>query len=131
MQHYRDLKVWNKAMNLAEIIFDQTEAFPKSQLYVLTSQMQRSALSIPSNIAEGRGRNSESEFAYFLNVARGSLCELQTQTDLATRLNFLNADQSEKINNQCDEVLRMLHGLRSNLKLDSKKAVSSELSAVS
>ena len=117
-------------MDLAEALFRQTELFPQSQLYILTAQMQRCALSIPSNIAEGRGRNSESEFAYFLNVARGSVCELQTQIDLATRLGFLPQDTAKKLTAQCEEVLRMLHGLRATLKTQPKKAVSSKLSAV-
>lgn len=130
MQNYRELHVWKKGMDLAETVFRQTELFPKSQLYVLTTQMQRCALSIPSNIAEGRGRNSESEFSYFLNVARGSVCELQTQIELATRLNFLPEEDAKHLSVQCDEVLRMLHGLRATLKPETKKAVSSKLSAV-
>lgn len=117
-------------MDLAEMIFRHTELFPKSQLYVLTAQMQRCALSVPSNIAEGRGRNSGSEFAYFLNVARGSVCELETQIDIAARLKFLSLTQAEELCIKCDEILRMLHGLRSTLKLQTKKAVSSQLSAV-
>jgi four helix bundle protein len=131
VQHYRDLLVWKKGMELAEAIFRQTDFFPKSQRYVLTAQIQRCALSIPSNIAEGRGRNSESEFACFLNVARGSTCELQTQIDLARRLDFMSAEHAQLLSEQCEELLRMLHGLRTTLKHDSKKAVSSKLSAVS
>lgn len=122
MQHYRDLHVWKKGMDLAEAIFRQTELFPKSQLYVLTAQMQRCALSIPSNIAEGRGRNTESEFSYFLNVARGSACELQTQIELAMRLNFISSEESKFLSAQCEESLRMLHGLRSTLKLNTKQS---------
>ncbi|MFM9889913.1 MAG: four helix bundle protein [Rickettsiales bacterium] len=130
MQHYRDLLVWKKGMDLAEAVFRQTESFPKSQLYVLTAQMQRCALSIPSNIAEGRGRNSESEFAYFLNVTRGSACELQTQIELAERLNFMTTENGKLLSARCEEILRMVHGLRTTLKSNAKKAVGSKLSAV-
>jgi four helix bundle protein len=128
MQNHKNLAVWKKAMELAEAIFKQTALFPREQLYVLTAQMQRSALSVASNIAEGRGRNSENEFAYFLNIARGSLTELQTQIQLAQRLGFLSSKEAVQLEKQSDEVLRMLHGLRD--KLSRTKAVSSKLSAV-
>ena len=135
MQHHKELQVWHKAMELAEAVFKRTAAFPRDQLYVLTAQIQRCALSVPSNIAEGRGRNSENEFAYFLNVARGSLAELQTQMELAMRLGYLTPKEEAAFTKQAEEVFRMLYGLRQKLKetkapTEKPKAVSSKLSAV-
>ena len=87
---YRDLIVWQKSMDLAKEIYLITKTFPKEELYGLTSQIRRCAISIPSNIAEGKGRNSDKEFVRFLQIALGSVYELQTQLELSLQLNYVN-----------------------------------------
>jgi four helix bundle protein len=127
VQNYRDLNVWQKAMQLAEDIFRVTENFPNTQRYVLVAQMQRSALSVPSNIAEGRSRHSEKDFIYHLNVARGSLAELETQIILAHRLKFLDEVTMQRLLNLSNEVTKMLFGLRTSLKSDDSEAITCNL----
>ena len=116
IKHYRDLKVWQKAMDMAEEIFKNTTAFPSEQRYVMVSQMQRCALSVPSNIAEGRSRHSEKDFIYHLNVAKASLAELETQIILASRLEYIKADKAENLLYQTEEITKMLHGLKTSLR---------------
>jgi four helix bundle protein len=87
---YRDLRVWQKSMDLAEHVYRLTENFPRAEIYGLTSQLRRAAVSIPSNIAEGQGRTSKGEFRLFLGNARGSLLEVETQLMLANRMAYLN-----------------------------------------
>ena len=87
---YEDLKVWRRAMDLVLSIYRCTAAFPKREVYGLTSQMRRSAVSVPSNIAEGKGRHSRKELLQFLFHARGSLLELRTQVTIARELGFLH-----------------------------------------
>jgi four helix bundle protein len=88
-QSYRDLVAWNKAMELVMEVYRLTQGFPKEEIFGLMSQLRRSAVSIPSNIAEGQGRLSKGEFRNFLGNARGSLSELETQVLIAEKLNFL------------------------------------------
>lgn len=90
MESHKDLKVWQESMNLVVEIYKITNHFPKEELYALTSQMKRSALSIPSNIAEGAGRNGKAEYCRFLYIALGSASELETQIEIAYRLNFIS-----------------------------------------
>src|SRR5437764_1229466 len=97
IQTYRDLRIWEEAMELVEEIYKITSAFPKDELYELTSQMRRSAISIPSNIAEGHGRKGSKEFMHHLSIAKGSLAELETQLILSLRLQYLNRDDLKPI----------------------------------
>lgn len=115
IQNYQDLKVWQRSKELAKEIFRLTYDFPKEQQYVLVSQMQRSALSIPSNIAEGRSRHSKNDFIYHLNVAKGSLAELETQIIIAYELNFIQKSNADIILVECSEITRMLYGLKDSL----------------
>jgi four helix bundle protein len=92
---YRDLHVWQKAMLLAEEVYAATGTFPKEEVYGLTAQMRRAAVSVASNIAEGQGRHSRGEFLQFLGHARGSLAELSTQVTLAGRLKLVSPDAEE------------------------------------
>lgn len=85
VQDYKDLLVWQKAMDLAELIYHITESFPDREMYCLTKQVRRAAVSVPSNIAEGQGRQSTGEFRHFLGIARGSLLEVEIQMRLAYR----------------------------------------------
>ena len=96
MAGYRELKVWRLAMELAEEVYKLCTEFPKHEVYGLTSQLQRAAVSVPSNIAEGQARNSSKEFGHFLSIARGSLAEMETQIMLAQRLNYLTAELPDR-----------------------------------
>lgn len=104
-------------MELADRIYDACELFPKSQLYVLAAQMQRSAISVPSNIAEGCARAGKKEFVQFLYIARGSLAELETQLILAYRRKYVATDAFEMCNTLIRKVGKMLIGLISSQKL--------------
>ncbi|MDR3762873.1 MAG: four helix bundle protein [Acidobacteriota bacterium] len=101
---YRDLIVWQKAKALAIFVYRITEEFPKQEIFGLTAQMRRSAVSIPSNIAEGQGRNSKTDFMRFLCIARGSLLELATQIEIALELQLGNQEGLTGLMKQCDEV---------------------------
>lgn len=108
MTTHKDLKVWKKSMDLVESIYVATKLFPKDELYGLTSQMRRAAVSIPSNIAEGAARKSKKEFLQFLYVALGSISELETQCIISKRLKYIDqTDTMEKI----EEICKMLTSL--------------------
>jgi four helix bundle protein len=108
---YEDLKVWRRAMDLVLEVYRSTNSFPKQEIYGLTSQMRRAAVSIPSNIAEGKGRFSRKELLQFLFHARGSLLELQTQITIGRELGFLAAAEGQKLTDLASEVGRLLNGL--------------------
>ena len=116
IKSHRDLIVWQKSMNLVVSVYRATDSFPKTETYGLTSQTRRAATSIPANIAEGQGRRLSKEFIYFLANARGSLWELDTHLEAATRLGYLTGDQHGKLQSQMDEVGRMLNGLMRSIK---------------
>ena len=108
MKTHKDLDVWNKSMEFAEQAYRLTRTFPKEEQFGLVSQIRRSAVSIPSNIAEGAARNSSKEFMQFLYVAMGSLSEIETQLLLAKRLTFFG---EENIFDDIESIRRMLLGL--------------------
>jgi four helix bundle protein len=110
-RHFRDLLVWQKAMVLAETIYALSEGFPKREVFGLTAQMRRCAVSVPSNIAEGHGKLTDRNLALFLGHARGSLYELASQMELAVRLGFYEEGSARMALEQIDEVARMLNGL--------------------
>ena len=112
---YKDLIVWQKAMNLAELIYKATKQFPREELYGLTSQIRRAAVSIPSNIAEGQARQSTAEFRNFLSIAQGSLAEVETQLMLAIRFEYLPAPQAAPMFQLREEISKMLTALRAKL----------------
>jgi len=112
---YRDLRVWHQAMTLAEHVYEATKGFPQDERYGLTGQMRRSAVSVPSNIAMGRGRGTDAELIRFCRIAYGSLMELETQAELAHRLGVLPSQSFSLMMNDCAEVARMLNALRSSL----------------
>jgi four helix bundle protein len=116
VQHYRELVVWQKAVVLVTEVYRATSSFPKTEIYALTSQIHRAAVSIPSNIAEGQGRNSTRDFLNFLSVAKGSLMELETQLTIARQLGYLEEPHENHLLGFTAEVSRMLSGLRSSLK---------------
>ena len=118
---YKDLVAWQKSMDLVTAIYRTSGSFPKEELFGLTSQLRRAAVSIPSNIAEGQGRLSEKEFRHFLGLARGSLMELETQLQIAENLGYLKSESSAALMQVCAEVGRILNGLLASV---SKQAES-------
>ena len=110
---HKDRDVWKAAMELAKLVYLITSKFPKEELYGLTQQIRRSAVSIPSNIAEGAARNSRKEFIQFLHISLGSLAELETQLLLSEKLGFL---QIKEIENDVERIRKMLIGLIKYLK---------------
>lgn len=117
MNGYRKLIVWQKAVDLVIIVYKETGKFPKEEIYGLTSQMRRSVVSIPSNIAEGRMRHPEKEFRNFLHIAYGSGAELETQIEIAKRLFSDKSLDFKKIEGTLSEVMKMLNALIVNLKV--------------
>jgi four helix bundle protein len=120
IKSYRDLIVWQKGIQLAKQVYQLTSVFPKSEIYGLTSQMRRCAVSIPSNIAEGQSRRSTTEFKQFLRISLGSLSELDTQMILATEFEYLTVDKSQKVNEQILEMRRLIYGLLNKLPTTTK-----------
>ena len=116
MHNYLELKIWQRSRALVKKVFHLTESFPGSQQYGLTIQIQRAAVSIPSNIAEGAGRNSSKEFIRFLDIANGSAFELETQLLLSCDLGFVKEEQIENIISDLKEIQKMIFKFRSSLK---------------
>ena len=114
-QSYSDLLVWQKSMQLVTDTYKITDRFPKNELFGLTSQLKRAIVSVPSNIAEGQGRNSTKEFIYHLSIAYGSLMEAETQIQIAANLYFIEQAAADKLLSQAAEVGRMLNGLSKSL----------------
>ena len=115
VKNYRDLIVWQKAMDLVTLVYQFTESFPQKEVFGLTNQVRRAAVSVPSNI-EGQGRNSNRDFRHFLSIARGSLQEVETQLELARRLGYLHEDDLIRIAETSGEVARLINGLSRALK---------------
>jgi four helix bundle protein len=113
---FRDLRVWNEAMSLSIEIYKCTADFPKHELYGLTQQMRRAAVSVPSNIAEGKGHYSDREFSRFLLHARGSLLELQTQLLIAAQLQYLSTEDGDRLIAMAEGVGRAFSGLIGSLR---------------
>ena len=112
---FRDLEVWKKSIFLVKNIYLLTKNFPKEEIYALTSQIRRAAVSIPSNIAEGRGLRTTKSFIKHLNIAYGSLAEVETQIFISFELGYITAQQQKEITDQTMEIARMLNGLRKAL----------------
>lgn len=113
---YRDLIAWQKAFSLVIEVYRETDVFPKTEVYGLTSQVRRAAVSVVSNIAEGQGRKSRGEFEQFLGHAKGSLAELETQLLLANALGYLSNDCLNELLVRCDAVSRLVNGLMQSLR---------------
>ena len=116
---YRDLRVWQQAMKLALRIYRETEHFPRHELYSLTAQMRRAAISVPSNIAEGKGRRTDPDFLTFLFHARGSLLELETQITLAEELGYLQQFSARSLLRDTAGVGSALAGLINSLRVSA------------
>lgn len=115
MHKYKELKVWQKSMNVTADIYKITEELPAKEKFNLISQICRAAVSIPSNIAEGAGRHSKKDFSHFLSIALGSSFELETQVILTEKLNYLTKAQIDQILTQLTEVQSMILGLKKSL----------------
>jgi len=115
VKSYKDLIVWQKAMDLVEMVYQATKEFPREELYGLTNQLRHAAVSVPSNIAEGHARSSTAEFRNFLSIARGSLAEVETQLLIAQRLNYINQQSLKPILSIQIEVNKMTNALISKL----------------
>ena len=115
MKTHKNLNVWQKAIDFVTIIYKETNSFPKSELYGLTNQIRRSAVSIPSNIAEGAGRTSRKEFSRFLSISIGSASELETQLIISKNLEFINDMTFERITKELEETRKMTIGLMKSL----------------
>jgi four helix bundle protein len=102
-------------MDLVELVYQATRQFPREELYGLTNQLRRAAVSVPSNIAEGQGRNSTNDFRRFLAIGYGSLREVETQILIAQRLQYINEAQTERLLNLAGEVGRLINGLSNSL----------------
>lgn len=113
---HKNLDVWKNAMKLAKHVYTLTEGFPKDEIYGLTSQLRRAAVSVPSNIAEGAARTSHKEFLQFINIAQGSLSEIDTQIDLSKMLGYLDNGRHEKIQKNLTTVSKQLFGLSRSIK---------------
>ncbi|EGJ35028.1 MULTISPECIES: four helix bundle protein [Moorena] len=120
VKSYRDLKVWNRAMDLVVLCYQLTSKLPKTEIYGLSSQIQRAAVSIPANIAEGKGRLHLGDYIHHLSIANGSLKELETHLLITGRLSYLKNSELQPVLELSDEIGRMLNILIEKLK-DNKK----------
>lgn len=118
MKNFRSLSVWQKSHKLTLDVYKSTASFPKEELYSLVSQIRRSAASVPSNIAEGCGRNTQSQLAHFLNISLGSASELEYQILLAKDLDFISEQIFKELTNQVIEIKRMLTSLHQKVSTD-------------
>ncbi len=115
MKTHKDFSVWKKSIELVTKIYKNTGSFPKTEQYGLTNQMRRSAISIPSNIAEGAGRTSTKEFLYFLSIAIGSVSELETQLIISGNLGFLETSVPEQLLTEIEDIRKMTFGLMKSI----------------
>jgi four helix bundle protein len=113
---HKRLDVWNKSIDLTVDIYKLSERFPRSEVYGLTGQMRRAAVSVPSNIAEGAARQTRKEFVNYLHMAQGSLSELDTHLVIANRLEYIVKETHEEIENKIETISKMLTGLIKSLK---------------
>ncbi len=122
MTSHKDLKVWIKGIELVKSIYEITNLFPSNEQFGLTSQMRRAAVSIPSNIAEGCGRNSDKELIHFLYISLGSATELETQIIISKDLGFLENEKSEQLQSLIFEIIKMTSSLIKSIKTRDDKS---------
>jgi len=116
VQSYRDLIAWQKAMDLVKMVYRASREWPKEERYGLTNQARRAAVSVPANVAEGKGRSGSKEFLHHLSIAHGSLCEVETHLTIARRLSYLDDAALQALDRQSAEVGRLLQGLIRSLR---------------
>ncbi|MEZ5103173.1 MAG: four helix bundle protein [Draconibacterium sp.] len=115
MNKFKELNVWQKAIQLVTKIYSQTSEYPKEEYYGITSQIRRCAVSIPSNIAEGAGRGSKKEFSHFLDIAKGSSFELETQLIISSNLKYIKQNIFEELISELNEIQKMITGLQKSI----------------
>ena len=116
MHNYKELKVWQEAIELTQSIYRLSSGFPSEEKFGLTSQIRRAMVSVPSNISEGSGRNSPGEFKQFLGMANGSLCEVETQLIIAEKLKFIEENEKlEELFDKIDHIQKMIYKLKNTL----------------
>jgi len=115
IKSYRDLIVWQKAMDLVEEIYRCSQGFPNDERFGLTAQLRRAAVSVPSNIAEGNSRGTSRDYLRFLDMSYGSLAEVETQVMIANRLNYLDSPKLEDLLQRTGEIGRLINGLQRSL----------------
>ena len=120
---YQDLKVWQKAIELTAEIYELVKLLPREEQYALSDQMHRAVVSVPSNIAEGRGRGTDKEFVHFLLMSRGSLWELSTQLVICERLHYLNQSQTSNARQMITEISKMINALAKTFSIDREKNI--------
>lgn len=121
MRGYRELKVWQLGIEITSLLYELTDKFPQRELYGLTSQIRRAAVSVPSNIAEGHTRGQTKDLIRFLGISRGSIAELETQLIISERLGYITTEDLKRIMSILDEESRMLAGLRRSLTAKLRK----------
>lgn len=124
MMNHKELKVWQKGIELVKAIYGVTESFPKAEQFGLTSQIRRCSVSIPSNIAEGCGRNSDKELIHFLYITLGSASELETQIVISQELNFLENDKANQIQVMISEIIKMTSSLIKSIKTRTENSLT-------
>lgn len=124
MTSHKDLKVWQKGIELVKYIYEITQLFPSNEQFGLVSQMRRAAVSIPSNIAEGCGRNSDKELIHFLYIALGSASELETQIIISQELGFMQIEKSEQMQNLIFEIIKMTSSLIKSIRIRDEKSIN-------
>ena len=115
MHNYRELEIWNEGIELAKIIYQMVKEFPKDEIYGLTSQIKRCAISIPSNIAEGSGRDTNKDFNHFLAIATGSSYELETQLILAKELGFISEEKLSPVLKKIDVLQKKIYRFKEKI----------------
>ena len=123
-KHYKDLIAWQKAMELVNAVYELTDKFPKREMYSLTDQIRRAAVSIPSNIAEGQAHYSNREFLHFLRHSRGSLAELETQLLIAQQRKYALEPEAVTVLKRADDLSRILSGLINSLNQKERRGES-------
>lgn len=121
IKSYRDLRVWQSAMDLVVMIYEISEKFPAKEMYGLSSQIRRAAVSVPSNIAEGHTRESTQEYLRHLSIAQASLAEVETQIEIAFRLKYCNQEELDKVLAHCTSLGKQLYSLRNALQSRKQK----------
>ena len=117
IKSYKDLLIWKKGITIVKLVYQLVKTFPQEEMYALSSQLKRASVSIPSNIAEGYGRNTDNSFSPFLDIARGSLFEIETQLIIAKELGFItNFELFQKLLNQIEEESKMINAFSKTLK---------------
>ncbi|MCR4965696.1 MAG: four helix bundle protein [Bacteroidales bacterium] len=115
IQSYKELIVWQKAMDMVANVYKLTQDLPKEELFALTSQIRRAAISVPSNIAEGYGRQSKKEYLHFLSVANGSVCEIETQLLLCAKIGYLSEESIKETLQTLSEIGKMIFSIRQKI----------------